>query len=95
MMDRDRWEYHTAILSADVSRPGVEGFLQRRSTGALAKYTPLALLPELNEMGAAGWEMISIEPVIAGENEDIFIGSRGQSGSWVHTYLCAFRRRVR
>jgi hypothetical protein len=94
MVDRERWEYHTAILCADLTRPGVEGFLQRRSTGALARYTPLALMPELNEMGAAGWEMISIQPVLAGDNGDVFIGSRNQTGSWSHSYLCALRRRV-
>ena len=93
-MDREKWEYHTAILHAELDRPGVKDFLARRWSGELPRYTPLALIPELNELGAAGWELIGIQPVLAGDNEDVFIGSRGQTGGWSHSYLCALRRRV-
>ena len=93
-MDRERWEYHTAILHAEMERPGVRDYLARRRSGEIARYSPLALLPELNELGAAGWELVSIQPVLAGDNEDVFIGSRGQTGGWSHAYLCALRRRL-
>ncbi len=93
-MDRDKWEYYTAIVDAELDRSGVRDYLTRRWSGEMARYTPLALIPGLNELGAAGWELISIQPVLAGDNEDVFIGSRGQTGGWTHSYLCALRRRV-
>jgi hypothetical protein len=55
------------------------------------------LIPELNEIGKLGWELVSLQPVIMGENGDIqVIGDPYLGGSkWTRRYLCTFKRRVR
>jgi hypothetical protein len=97
-LDREKWEYYTAILRAELKGTTSLDYRQLRWAsspgGGLARYSPLALIPELDELGRAGWELLSIQPVIAGDNEDIFIGSRNSSGSWTNAYLCAFKRRA-
>jgi len=94
-VDKERWEYHTAIPHAEVDRPGVREYLERRrAVGELVRHTPLVLIPEPDKLGAAGWELVSIQPVLAGDNEDVFIGSRGQTGGWRNASRCALRRRV-
>ncbi len=87
----EQFEYFTTLIEADVRKvtPGVGGV----PTGNLAGYTPYSLIPELNAFGAEGWELISIQPVKAGRNEDIRYPS-GASADWGTQYFCAFKRRL-
>jgi hypothetical protein len=94
-MEREKWEYWTGFLEADVNDPGAKEYLQNQwEMTNPPKYTPFALMPELNRMGESGWEIIHIEPVHAGKNADILVHVSGEtSRMWSHTYFCVAKRR--
>jgi hypothetical protein len=87
-----RWEYRTELLEADAHN-------QREFLGQLwpdqkpGKNSPRALIPLLNERGADGWELISMQPVFAGVNADILV-HEGTGTRWSATYLCTFKRPI-
>jgi hypothetical protein len=87
------WEHLIAYLEADAQKQRT--FLQQRWPG---KQFPVsaaeALMPLLDGYGQEGWELVSMQPVIVGENGDILINDRrdGWTGRWTSTYLCAFKR---
>ncbi|MDK3158964.1 hypothetical protein QPK87_20635 [Kamptonema cortianum] len=90
-----RWEYLTLIVKADAKRE-VDFLEQRRSwkTG-IPPYTPEAMIPELNALGAQGWELVHMQPVYAGDKEDILMHDNGGSGRmWTSEYFCVFKRPV-
>ncbi len=83
------WEYNTTLVFADAE--GQRGPLsQRWPTLKLQKYSPEGLIPRLNEYGAAGWELVSIEPVYPGRNDDILLWKI--TGDFTAWYLCTFKR---
>ncbi len=90
-----QWEYLTVLLNADAL--GVEAYLADHFAGwQVGRYSPVALVPYLNEYGAQGWELVSVQPVASGSDEAIMIHNGSADGPagriWSHTYLCAFRR---
>ena len=77
---RDQWEHKVVALDAVTS--------EKRQRGT-PRHSPQTLIPQLDEYGEQGWELVSVQPVFMGENEDItYYGD-----SWTHHYLCFFKRR--
>ncbi len=90
-----QWEYLSVLLNADAER--VQDYLAAHFTSwQVGRYTPLALIPYLNEYGSQGWELISAQPVANGTDEAILVhnaAAGGQAGRiWTHSYLCFFKR---
>lgn len=86
-----KWEYLSQLMNAQADKH--QEYLSGRFPGVkIAKYSPLALVAELNELGEQGWELVHMEPVAgSGRNADIyFLG--GQSGSHSNVYFCVFKR---
>ena len=84
------WEYYTAFIEARMEEIDVETEAMIPQ-GDHPKYSPYALMPELNELGAKGWELVSIAPVKPGRNHDVVLPS-GSDLSWARHYLCVFKR---
>ncbi len=54
-----------------------------------------ALIPQLNQRGMDGWELVTLVPVHMGINGDMRIGGDTNfDGRWTNTYLCTFKRRL-
>lgn len=88
----ERWEYHTEFVEADAKTQAE--FMQRMFPAQVAKYAVQAALPRLNELGDAGWELVHMEPVSLGSNEDVrFVG--GDTNIYSRKYFCVFKRRKR
>jgi hypothetical protein len=88
-----RWEYLTQFVYADLTKPGAEEFMRAQWPElSPAMYAPQTMIPELNQLGALGWEMVHMQPVAkVGANEDIAY----EAGyGWSHTYFCVFKRRI-
>jgi hypothetical protein len=49
-------------------------------------------MPELNRLGAKGWELVHMEPAYVGNNEDILLHEGGGSRRWTNKYFCVFKR---
>lgn len=58
---------------------------------------PEALVPQLNAAGEKGWELVHIQPVVAGKKLDIEMFGHEESmfAEWTSTYFCVFKRRLR
>lgn len=91
-----QWEYLTLLVFADAKRE--MEFLKKHfpDDGGFARHSPKSLMPWLNEYGEQGWELVSLTPVAAGENEDIQIhssaGLQGSTKIWSAEYLAVFKR---
>ncbi|GAB4575914.1 MAG: hypothetical protein Kow0077_29790 [Anaerolineae bacterium] len=83
MSDLTRWEYWTGILYAENTR-------KTKDTVHQARYSPAHLIPELNALGDEGWELVHMEPIFAGENEDVLIHDNMRL--WSSAYFCVFKR---
>lgn len=53
------------------------------------------MIPELNEFGQDGWELVRMEPVGGvGKNGDVsFTRGYGTLTAWSNAYFCVFKRR--
>jgi len=93
----ERWEYTILMLAADPSKQ--QAFFDQYAPGQqVLPYDYRALIPQLDALGADGWELVTLVPAEMGDNGDFFIGGGGgQYGGkiWSYTYLCTFKRRVR
>ncbi len=97
-----QWEYLTGFWVADVDKVPSDVFSSywdRYGQGKPNKYAPQSLMPQFDQLGAAGWELIHIDPVVPGSNSDIQVpGSQftykgtGGGGGWTRTYFCVFKR---
>lgn len=88
-----QWEYLTLFVKADAKRE--ETFLNdlRDWKEGMPRYAPEAMIPQLNSLGADGWELVHMQPVHVGTNADVLIADSG-SGTrvWAHQYFCVFKR---
>ena len=81
------WEYRTFLLSAEKTKQTPEQLKK------LPSYDPQLLEPYLNQLGAEGWELVSLTPHLIGDNHDIGFGIAGAAGTrWTHIYLCVAKR---
>ena len=87
----DRWEYFTTFIEANMANAGVAHSAEI-PPGDHPAYSPFALIPELNGLGAKGWELIHMEPVSIGRNHDVVLPD-AQAMKWGRHYFCVFKRR--
>jgi len=82
-------------LYADAERQR-EFVEQRWPQRHLPKYAPEAMIPELNELGEQGWELVHMEPVGGvGKKGDVsFTRGYGTMRVWSNAYSCVFKRRT-
>lgn len=91
----DAWEHMIVTLLADATQQ--REYLQQRWPGQqFPPYSPQALIPQLDAIGREGWELVSIQPVIMGNNGDLAILGDPPVGHsrWTYQYLCTFKRRL-
>ncbi|HYO87447.1 MAG TPA: hypothetical protein VER79_02305 [Candidatus Limnocylindrales bacterium] len=87
------WEYLTTFVEAQAEREQ-EYLLQTRSwKSGVPRNTPEAMIPQMNALGAQGWELVHMEPVVVGKNADILIHT-DNTNKWTSTYFCVFKRPV-
>jgi hypothetical protein len=87
-----RWEHRSFLYAASVDDEEVTEYLARRYPGQhFEKFAPEALEVMLNQLGAAGWELVHILPVLKGKNADIAHGDSGLS-VWSNWYFVAMKR---
>ena len=90
------WEYYALFLPADVSH---ERELQQIFPNVrILKFDPVALIPQLNAYGKAGWELVVCHPYTIGENADVLTHNTSGAQTWTgrqftHMYFCVFKRR--
>ncbi len=89
----ERWEYLSKFIKADVKSQGVAEFFKsyRPNWKNPPQYTPEAMMPELDDLGNQGWELVHMEPVarVGRKGDVLFTGS----GEWSNTYFCVLKRR--
>lgn len=86
-----KWEYYTLFLKADARRE--EEFLQSIASwkDGIPLYTPESLIPGLNTLGAEGWELVHMEPVVVGNKGDVLVqGIRAVVADPGHHSIFAF-----
>lgn len=88
MTERQQWEYWSGILWAEQKRKSKESDEQ-----ALPIYAPQHLIPELNALGAEGWELVHMQPVYAGHNHDV-LAFASDARLWTQAYFCVLKRPV-
>ena len=88
----DTWEYFTTFVEANMAKEDVVHSAEIPQ-GKHPKYSPYALIPELNALGAKGWELMSIEPVSPGRNHDV-VKPDANALKWARHYFCVFKRKT-
>lgn len=82
-------EYLVLLLEADIKQ--ADEYLQANFPNQkFERYSPTALSPKLNAVASDGWELVSLQPVFTGGNDDI--AAMAAAGRFTHTYLCTFKR---
>jgi hypothetical protein len=88
----DKWEYLTTFIQANVRTQETKSFLRQRFPGRrrLPRFTPEAMMPELDKLGEEGWELIHMEPVarVGGKGDILFPAGP----HWTNRYFCVFKR---
>lgn len=87
-----KWEYLTTFLEASVDNQSNSLFSELVDTKNLPRYSPLRLMPELNQLGEKGWELVHMQPVFVGSNEDVLLHEGGGMKRWTSRYFCVFKR---
>ena len=85
-----QWEYLTRFLEAKIKKEDQDKLKQRFNKKSLPRFTPESMIPELDELGAAGWELVHMEPVpkVGGKGDVLF----GGVPRWSNDYFCVFKR---
>lgn len=81
-----RWEYWTGILHAQSERKTKDTY----ESMPTARYSPQHMIPRLNALGDEGWELVHMEPVFTGNNEDVLIHDTMRN--WTSAYFCVLKR---
>jgi hypothetical protein len=88
-----RWEYLTRFVEADVRNQAMDTmYSELVDVENLPRYSPLAMIPELNRLGEKGWELVHMQPVYIGNNHDVLIQEGGGMKRWATNYFCVFKR---
>ncbi len=91
----EQWEYLTTFLRADAQTEEAKAFLSRYRPELKnpPRYAAESLMPQLDELGSLGWELVHMEPVAqVGRNGDVLLPGGG-AGEWSNTYFCVLKRR--
>jgi hypothetical protein len=90
----DTFEYYTTFLTAEAKTKEIKEYL--KAVNPKWKNPPAnppeALMPQLNQLGTQGWELVTMTPV-ASVNRQGKIWFAGDESRWGHTYFCVFKRR--
>ena len=90
----ERWEYLTTFLEADMKNIDMVNVLGELDANELPVYSPEAMMPEMDRLGAKGWELVHMQPVYVGNNYDIMLHEGGGSRRWSNKYFCVFKRKI-
>lgn len=86
----ERWEYQTRFFVASTKEREIREFIKEEFHKKARRHSPEAMIPELNQLGDQGWEVIHMEPVArVGGKEDVMVAD----DSWSATYFCVLKRR--
>lgn len=86
----EQWEYLTIFLEATAKDKDVKEFIKQTFDKKPKRHSPESMIPQLNEYGRQGWELVHMEPVPRlGGKEDI----QFDQYSWSNNYFCVFKRR--
>jgi hypothetical protein len=86
----EQWEYLTVFLEASAKKKEVRDFIKNTFNKKAKLHSPESMIPNLNEYGRQGWELVHMEPVPrVGGKEDV----QFDQYSWSNTYFCVFKRR--
>ena len=90
---KEQWEYLTTFVEAKTSSKDIKNYIKENFDKKPRKHSPEAMIPDLNKLGAEGWELINMEPVAqVGGKEDILMAGEGRK--WTSVYFCVFKRRM-
>ena len=87
----ETWEYFTTTLRADTEQFPVMP-ADGTPFGDDPKHSVRSLIPQLNEFGSHGWEMVSIQ--LVGENKRKGKLQLAASGFDTETFFVTFKRRT-
>lgn len=88
----DAWEYFTTTFATDdqqLSVPISDDIPHEDHPS----YSVYKLIPQMNELGRRGWELVSIEPVQEGRNGDLRYAD-ASGAVWTYTFFAVFKRRI-
>jgi len=90
----EKWEYWTGFLWADIENEGAKELIKKIWTDwrEPPRNAPQTMIPQLNNFGEAGWELVHMEPVRRVGRIDYRVYFSGEEGS--NVYFCVFKRRV-
>ena len=84
-----RWEYLTKFVEANINSQSADNLYNELiDTENLPRYSPLAMIPELNRLGEKGWELVHMQPVFIGSNHDVLVQEGGGMKRWATNYFC-------
>jgi hypothetical protein len=94
MEKRSKWEYLTRFLFANADNDGAMEYYLRNWPGEKPKkYAPETMIPELNELGGQGWELVHMQPIGGvGKNRDVGFVAGEAMPRWSNSYFCVFKR---
>ncbi len=90
----EQWEYLPIHIEAQANTKEMKEFLKRQMPDVkkFPRYMPQAMMPELNELGAQGWELVHMEPIArVGNKADVYFN--GADSKWSNVYFCVFKRK--
>lgn len=90
----DRWEYLTTFLEANVQNVDMVEVLGELEVNDVPVYSPEAMIPDMNKLGAKGWELVHMEPVYVGNKNDVMLHEGSGSRRWTNKYFCVFKRKT-
>jgi hypothetical protein len=69
-----KWEYRTVLFYARAHESDTREFLNNLWPGwDPPRSAPQSLIPKLNDMGARGWELVSLQPVFIDEDANVLV----------------------
>jgi hypothetical protein len=87
----EKWEYQTRFFQARANKKELRQYIKDTFQKRARAFSPEALIPELNQLGEEGWEIVHMEPVAkVGGKEDVLFAADYR---WSNTYFCVLKRR--
>ncbi len=90
----EQWEYLPIHVEAEAKSKEIKEYLKNQMPDKkrFPRYLSQAMMPELNKLGAEGWELVHMEPVadVGKKGDNYFTGTGSR---WSNVYFCVFKRR--
>ena len=87
-----QWEYLTKFVEANADSTEFSPYTKAYEGDELPMHAPEAMIPELNHLGAKGWELLHMQPVKLGKKQDVLMHEGGGNRQWSNQYFCVFKR---